>query len=446
MVGPEALNDGLEGAASPIEMDPQLTPEELAAIEAAQDNRRYSTPYQLRQRTRRMAKTAGISRDEAESMLVPEEEVMANAANVDPQSGLMNARGRAAQYDPLIKAAEDARDAAEAERRKTWQSHMMLASGNARGNMVNAFNMLSDEQKQRVIESRLTGGRNYNNDPRLAIAQMEMQARQSEGAAQRAHLASEGAAQRANARELSDADRKSRADALASQQLLSTQQFQTTQSESAARHTATMTGMQNNFTAQMEALKQASETARTAADQRSADMALGLEKMRAELQSADNRAREVNDTRIKEAEINAQGPKDQLAVALEKMRQGSDEDKKKRQAAFMAQSPGAYHVASGLGDSPEAIEYLKELAANSDQYQWLPGGGFGSREAGAMNAGLLNLARQADMHGIQHRLNDRAYREELIRKYGYASGWSGGRGGWMGDFWQPIPADPMMAP
>jgi hypothetical protein len=112
---------------------------------------------------------------------------------------------------------------------------------------------------------------------------------------------------------------------------------------------------------------------------------------------------------------------------------------------FATTNPGAYHAAVGL-QTPEAEEYLKNAAADADNFQWLPGGGFGSREAGSMNAALLALARQAEMSGVQSRLSDRAYREELIRRYGYASGWSGGRGGWLGDFWQPIPNDPPLSP
>jgi hypothetical protein len=56
-----------------------------------------------------------------------------------------------------------------------------------------------------------------------------------------------------------------------------------------------------------------------------------------------------------------------------------------------------------------------------------------------MNDELLAMADQAQRVGIETRLADPAYRRQLIEQYGYASGWSGGRGGWFGDFWQPMP-------
>ena len=108
---------------------------------------------------------------------------------------------------------------------------------------------------------------------------------------------------------------------------------------------------------------------------------------------------------------------------------------------YKQQAPGLYDIMTGRPDSQEASDALKDIAGRSDRFQYLPGGGFGEREATAMNDELLGLARQAELLGIKSPLADPAYRRNLIQRWGYASGWSGGRGGWFGDFWQPMPSD-----
>ena len=110
-----------------------------------------------------------------------------------------------------------------------------------------------------------------------------------------------------------------------------------------------------------------------------------------------------------------------------------------RQMAWQQQEPGLFDIASGRANTRPASTALKALAATSDRFQWLPGGGFGLREATAMNEELLRIAAQAQQLGVQSPLADPEYRRKLIMQYGYSSGWSGGRGGWFGDFWQPMP-------
>jgi hypothetical protein len=117
----------------------------------------------------------------------------------------------------------------------------------------------------------------------------------------------------------------------------------------------------------------------------------------------------------------------------------AEREAKLSELRFQQQSPGAYDVIAGRSDTEGAADALKAIAGRSDRFQWLPGGGFGLREATAMNDELLGLARQAELLGMSSPLTDPAYRRELIKRYGYASGWSGGRGGWFGDLWQPMP-------
>jgi hypothetical protein len=145
--------------------------------------------------------------------------------------------------------------------------------------------------------------------------------------------------------------------------------------------------------------------------------------------------------------LRQQGDQQRSANDLTDRKLQSEEAARKAAIArqFMDSNPGAYHTAIGL-QTPEADKFLKSVARTSDRFQFLPGGGFGYRESGAMNSALLALARQAESAGVPTRLSDRDYREDLIRRYGYSSGWAGGRGGWFGDFFQPIPEDPSVAP
>ena len=58
-----------------------------------------------------------------------------------------------------------------------------------------------------------------------------------------------------------------------------------------------------------------------------------------------------------------------------------------------------------------------------------------------MNDHLKRLQRQAELMGVESPLADPEYRRELIKQWGYSSGWAGGRGGWMGDWFNPMPED-----
>ena len=104
-------------------------------------------------------------------------------------------------------------------------------------------------------------------------------------------------------------------------------------------------------------------------------------------------------------------------------------------------SPGLYDVMTGNASTEDAIRELKRIAAGADRFQYLPGGGFGAREAESMNDHLKRLQRQAELMGLESPLADPEYRRDLIKQWGYSSGWAGGRGGWMGDWFNPMPED-----
>jgi hypothetical protein len=412
------LADGLVGADSPLEVEPVAgEPVDPSLAENAWAN----NPYVVRQKLRRLAKAAGISLSEAQQLI--SDSGAAEHGEKDAR-GQFTATERASQFAPLIDAAANARDAAETERMNRWKSQMMLASSNSRANMSNAFDMLSDEQKQRVIEARLTGGRSYSqNDPRLAIAQMEAESRRSEGEAARKSAAEIQAAAREEARLEREAVRAADQEKWATERQSRKLEFEERMEQ--ARQ-------------QFEATNQKFQSERTAAD-------ASLKAQLAQTQAMLERGRGDNKASVEAARLAAEAAGAPATIALANMKREDDRRKDNMRTTFATTNPGAYHAAVGL-QTPEAEEYLKNAAADADNFQWLPGGGFGSREAGSMNAALLALARQAEMSGVQSRLSDRAYREELIRRYGYASGWSGGRGGWLGDFWQPIPNDPPLSP
>jgi hypothetical protein len=420
-LGPEMLADGLEGAASPLEVDPAT----LAAQEEAfarQEARIKTDDYRRERALYRVAQRTGTPVEEL--MQQPE---WAGVGDARAGESVVPMRARAAMAQTRM---DD-----ENARMQKWKSQMMLASSNSRANMSNAFDMLSPEQKQRVIEARLTGGRNYqDSDPRMAIAQLEAETRRAEGQEARASQAEIAEANRIAAREEREGVR-------ASEEL----RYGAQREEARAHNASVLKQGDDKLTLMLEEMKAAAERERGARE-------LGLEKLRGELAALTTNAatstanaQTAAQAQVEAARLAAEAAAGPAALALQRMTQDDDKRKDAMRSAFAANNPGAYHAAIGL-QTPEAEEYLKNAASAADSFQWLPGGGFGSREAGSMNSALLALARQAEMSGVPNRLGDRAYREELIRRYGYASGWSGGRGGWFGDFWQPIPNDPPLAP
>ena len=419
-IGPEVLSDGLEGADAPIEADPAMADQE--AMFQQQAARIKTDDYRRERMMYRAAKATGTPVNEL--MQQPEWSGVGEARSDD---NVMPMQARAAMAQKRMDG--------EAERMDRWKSQMLLASSNSRANMSNAFGMLSPEQQQRVIEARMTGGRNYQDgDPRMAIAQLEADTRRSEGSDARA-----SAADIANANR--DAARDQRQAELAKDEL----RYGAQREETRGQNAAVLKQGDDRLTLALKEID-------AARDRETGVRDLGMEKLRAEIAaitanaatSASNNTAS-NKSAEEVARINAAASGGPAAIALARLEQDDAKRKDAMRAGFANNNVGAYHAAIGL-QTPEADQYLKTAAAGADNFQFLPGGGFGNREAGSMNAALLALARQADMSGVPNRLNDRAYREELIRKYGYSSGWSGGRGGWLGDFWQPIPNDPPLAP
>lgn len=190
------------------------------------------------------------------------------------------------------------------------------------------------------------------------------------------------------------------------------------------------------FEARMAADADAREAARLQADQ---NMRLQEERLR-----SDN-ARGLADieSRLKAAQMEWDTRRETAGADRDdrKAQQEAQEAQaiKMQQMAWQQANPGLYDIATGRMNTSAANTALKNIARQSDRFQWLPGGGFGLREATAMNDELLRIADQAAQYGVESPLADPGYRRQLIEQWGYASGWSGGRGGWMGDWWQPMP-------
>jgi hypothetical protein len=303
-------------------------------------------------------------------------------------------RGTPVSTSRMRDDARQARLAAGSKREEQWRAQMTLAGANPAKNAVNTFGILTPEQQQDVIATRMKfgqrdGGKSDEWDRRLDMLRIQME----------------------NASTERDKDRGLQREGREAQEKAEQLRFD----EDAKRRKQDWDKFVADQELKMLGLKQSHETS-----------TLGLQGTLESLRQQ------------------GEGSKAERDALIAKQQQMEEAQKRAMEMRFATESPGEYAAARGL-QTPEAADVMKRLASESDRFQWLPGGGFGEREAGSMNAALIDLARRAEMAGVPTRLNDRAYREELIRKYGYASGWSGGRGGWTGDWWQPIPSDPTVA-
>ncbi len=303
------------------------------------------------------------------------------------QAGLHGQPNHAAYNDAgmLRELIAGNREAKREQNETMWRARAMLRGGNAVG--AQALPGLNDWQRQ-----MLSGG----------PTPLGVQAAQAAGAGRAADADVRLAALQAQMEE-AEATRQQQA-----------QQFQERmQAEAGQRET------DRQLAAQQHQL---------AAERLTADNRRGLAEIAARLQASQMEM----DARLGATNAAvAEKEKERLAAEAAAVRA--------RQMAWQQQEPGLFDIASGRANTRSASTALKALAATSDRFQWLPGGGFGLREATAMNEELLRIAAQAQQLGVQSPLADPEYRRKLIMQYGYSSGWSGGRGGWFGDFWQPMP-------
>lgn len=395
-VGPESLSDGLEGADTPIAEDPEMSDADKEAMFQRQANRIKTDDYRRERMLYRAAKATGT----------PVEELMQQ-----PEwSGVGDARADDAVMPLQARAAmAQKRMDGEAERMDRWKSQMLLASSNSRANMSNAFGMLSPEQQQRVIESRLSGGRNYNNnDPRVAIAQLEAETRRAEGEAGRKSAAEIAEANRVAAREERQSVRESEERRYGAQQQQSQQQNDM---------------VLKKMDQQQALLVEQIRTGQTAAASETALKIKGLELQIAQSNNqmqaliTNNTANNASAERV--ATINADVLRDKTAetnrVRTEDLERA--ETLKKEAAAVQQFGPGATNIASGDYETPAAQDSLASAAEQADRSL----SGFYQSDAARLDAILAQLG-----------VTDPATRSRLVQKYGLdpvAAFGHGGRSG-----------------
>lgn len=249
----------------------------------------------------------------------------------------------------------------------------------------------SDLQKQVIVDAYFRNPR-YDTDPRVQVATLESQARERDRKATldaQAQLAKDERDARAAENKLTREAEDSRWTARDKEQ---DRQYTERATESRQQFEERMSAMRNAHAAQMK-------------------------------------------------EIDARLTQFGATNALQKSK-ADEESRLRSQAQLMAfrqQSPGLHDIMTGRPHTRAAADALKSIARNSDRFQYLPGGGFGLREATAMNDELLALAEQARQLGFDTPLTAPEYRRQLIDSFGYSSGWSGGRGGWFGDLFRPMP-------
>jgi len=311
-------------------------------------------------------------------------------------SGVGDARSDGAVMPMQARAAmAQKRMDDENARMEKWKSQMMLASSNSRANMSNAFSMLSPEQQQRVIESRMVGGRNYQDaDPRIAIAQLEAETRRAEGQDARAAAAENNAAARQEGRDEREAVR-------AAEEL----RYNARAAEEKMRHDALMAQANQKHEAMMAQMQAGNTSAAQAHATELAKITAMMQENKARNEATVAGQKLAADAQVKAAEINAGVLTDRIGSTEKQL-----EDTAKRLAAEQqlaiserAFGPGVRDIAGKQYDNPAAVETLSNIAKQANQ-SWT---GFWESDAQRMDA-------------ILHRLGvvDPAVRHRLVEEHG----------------------------
>jgi hypothetical protein len=288
---------------------------------------------------------------------------------------------------------------------------------------------IEDKAKQAefLAQFRQRPGGFQSNDPRIQVAQIEAQSRKETAAADREGRASEkqwliAAEERATARRAEEA--KTEREFRAEERRLDAAAADKRGDNAALVEIGKLKLELENRKMEFEAKAKADE--------------LRHQETKALMGGQTDAAKYTADARVKEAGITAGAATSEAEAKREATEM---QGRKIMELDLQNKSPGRYDIMTGNPSTEDAIRELKDIAAGADRFQILPGGGFGAREAESMNDYLKRLQRQAELMGIQSPLADPEYRRDLIKKWGYSSGWAGGRGGWMGDWFQPMPED-----
>ena len=404
-------------------------------------------PSVVEARLKRMAAAAGISMSEARASY---------------EAG-MEENGGGETFDEFRRGTQDLRDkatdrrlAAQQAAKDNWRATAMLAGGSQNINSGNRAiydqaAAIDDPAKQAEFLSqfRQTPGNFQSNDPRIQVAQIQAEAAKANAAAEREGRNSQNQwlettriadEERARAAQMFDATKRQEFDA---EQKRLEREFTAAQGDKAREDAVLVREQELEQRRQEHAERMAAEERRyqlsreeNAAREKAAELrhAETLEAMR-----GDSAARTAGAAATVEGARITAGAATEEADA--KRDAAAEQQRMAMELGLQEKSPGLYDVMTGNPSTEDAIRELKRIAASADRFQYFPGGGFGAREAESMNDHLKRLQRQAEVMGIESPLADPEYRRELIKQWGYSSGWAGGRGGWMGDWFNPMPED-----
>jgi hypothetical protein len=381
-VGPESLSDGLEGADTPIAEDPVMSDEDKEAMFQRQANRIKTDDYRRERMLYRAAKATGTPVEEL--MQQPEWSGVGEARSDD---NVMPMQARAAMAQ---KRMDD-----ENARMDRWKSQMLLASSNSRANMSNAFGMLSPEQQQRVIESRLTGNRyNNNNDPRMAIAQLEAETRRAEGQDARAAAAENASAARQEGREEREAVRTAEELKYNARNAEEKMRHEGLMAQAKQRHEAMMAQMQagNTAAAQAHATELAKITAMMQENKARNEATVAGQKLAA-------------DAQVESARINAGVLTEKIGATEQQLEEKAKQLAAEQQLAISERAfgPGVRDIAGKQYENPAAVETLSAIAKQANK-SWT---GFWEADAQRMDAILYRLG-----------VTDPAVRHKLVEDHG----------------------------
>lgn len=352
-------------------------PEEAASAQA--NTRARADDYRKERLLYRMAEQSGKSIEElrqspqfASVGQIPSRDGGGISTLTRTQGG-MQMREMPTSLSSARDAAAEKRLVAQSEREKAYRSQMMLAGTNPAKNAVNAFNIMTPEQQQTVMESRLRypnrdGGKSDEWDRRLDLMRMQMENDRGEREKDRTmtreeRQAAREADERRFAEERARRDQEWKEKSAQFERELALRQGQSTQEAEAARqrHEQAMVGLQAQL-AQIGNQGQAL-SAKTAMDQELAQRQMAA----SEKAERDKR------------------------VAAEVQRYGV---------------PGVEELMAGQYDTPGAQEALEAIAAGADQ-SWT---GFYNSDARRMDAELMRL-------GVM----DPEMRRQLVTRYGLAT-------------------------
>jgi hypothetical protein len=375
------LSDGLEGAATPIEEDPVLSEADKEAMFQRQAARIKTDDYRRERMLYRAAKATGTPVEEL--MQQPE---WAGVGEARSEDNVMPMQARAAMAQ---KRMDD-----ENARMEQWKSQMMLASSNSRANMSNAFGMLSPEQQQRVIESRMTGNRNYNGDPRMAIAQLEAETRRAEGQDARAAAAENNSAARQEGREEREAVRAAEELKYNARNAEEKMRHEGLMAQANQRHEAMMAQMQagNTAAAQAHATELAKITAMMQENKARNEATVAGQKLAA-------------DAQVESARINAGVLTEKIGATEQQLEEKAKQLATEQQLAISERAfgPGVRDIAGKQYENPAAVETLSAIAKQANK-SWT---GFWEADAQRMDAILYRLG-----------VTDPAVRHKLVEDHG----------------------------